>query len=88
MQKCKSLFQQIFIVYKRFTVGIKTKNLPITTRFGLWSFYKGVLQDKHLPKTTVFEESQEWSSYTGLTVVSICTIPICTNKYLSGLESP
>ena len=42
-QNCKSLFQQIFIVYKTFTVGIKIKNLPITTRFGLWSFYKGVL---------------------------------------------
>ena len=42
MQNCKSLFQQIFIVYKTFTVRIKTKNLPRMTRFGLWSFHKGV----------------------------------------------
>ena len=40
---CKSLSQQIFIVYKTFTVGIKTKNQQRTTRFCLWSFYKGVL---------------------------------------------
>ena len=39
---CKSLFQRLFIVYKTFTVGIKTKNLPWMTRFGLWSFYTGV----------------------------------------------
>ena len=39
----KSLFQQILIVYKTFAMGIKTKNLPRTTRFGLWLFYKGVL---------------------------------------------
>ena len=31
-----------FIVYKTFTVGIKTEHLPRTTRFGLWSFYEGV----------------------------------------------
>ena len=43
MRSCKSLFQQIFIVYKTFTVRIKTKNLPKMTRFGLWSFDKGVL---------------------------------------------
>ena len=43
MQNCKSLFQQIFIVYKTFTVGIKTENLPRTTRFGLRSFYRGDL---------------------------------------------
>ena len=41
--KNRSLFQQIFIVYKPFTVGIRTKNLPSTTRFGLWLFYKGIL---------------------------------------------
>ena len=39
----KSMFQQIFIVYRTFTVGIKTENLPRATRFGLWLFYKGVL---------------------------------------------
>ena len=43
MRNGKSLFQQIFIVYKRLTVGLKTKNLPRMTRFCLWSFYKGVL---------------------------------------------
>ena len=64
----KSLCQQIFIVYKTFTVAIKTKNLPRTTRFGLWSFYKGVLYNNHLLKTTTFEWSQEWSPYTGLIV--------------------
>ena len=42
----KSLFQQI--VYKPFTVGIKTNNLPRTTRFGLWSFYKGVFMRRAL----------------------------------------
>ena len=31
---------QIFIAYKTFTVGIKTKNLPQTTKFALQSFYK------------------------------------------------
>ena len=39
-QNCKSLFQQTFIAYKTFTAGIKAENLPRTTRFGLWSFYK------------------------------------------------
>ena len=39
---CKSWFQQIFIAYKPFTVGIKTNNFPRTTKFGLW-FHKGVL---------------------------------------------
>ena len=34
-QNCTSLFWQIFTVYKIFTMGIKTKNLPRTTRFGL-----------------------------------------------------
>ena len=61
------LFQQIFIVYKTFTVGIKTKNLPRTTRFGLWLFYKGVLQDDQLSQMTTFAWSQTWSSYTRLT---------------------
>ena len=42
-QICKSLFQQIFIVYKVFTVRIKTKNLLKNARFGLWLFCKGVL---------------------------------------------
>ena len=68
MQNCKSLFQQIIIVYKTFTVGIKTENLPRTTRFGWWLFYKGVLEDNHLFKTTTFDESQEWLSNTDLTV--------------------
>ena len=40
---CKSLFQQILIVYKTFTMGIKTKNLPGTARFGSWPLYKGAL---------------------------------------------
>ena len=34
----------------------------------MWLFYKSVLQDDHLSKTTTFEWSQEWLSYTGLTV--------------------
>ena len=51
-------------------MGIKTKNLSRTTRFGLWSFYEGVLLDDHLSKMTTFEWSQDWSFYTGLTVVS------------------
>ena len=40
-------------------------------RLGLWSFYKGVLSDDNLPKTTTFEWFQKWSSYTGLTVAQI-----------------
>ena len=45
-QNSKSLFLQTF-VYKTFTVGIKTKNLPRTTKFGLWSFYKGISYNNH-----------------------------------------
>ena len=41
--KITNLFQQIFIAYKTFTVGIKTKNMPRMMRFGLQLFYKGVL---------------------------------------------
>ena len=41
MQHCKSSFQWL-VVYKTFIVVIKTKNLPRTTRFGLWLFYKQV----------------------------------------------
>ena len=37
--KLQILFQQTFIC-KTFAVGIKTKNLPRTSRFGLWSFYQ------------------------------------------------
>ena len=36
--------------------------------------YRGVLYDDCLPKTTTFEWSQEWSSYTGLTVIRLITI--------------
>ena len=46
LRNCKSLFQQIVIVYKTFTVRIKTKNLLTTTRFCLWSFYKTVTCSK------------------------------------------
>ena len=60
MWNCKSLFQQIFVVYKTFLVVVKAKNLLRTTRFGLWSFYEDVLQNDYL-----------WSSYTGLTIVKI-----------------
>ena len=42
-RNCKSLFHQICIVDKIFTVRVKTKNLSRTTRFGLWLFYKDVL---------------------------------------------
>ena len=49
---------------KTFPMGIKTKNLPRATRFGLWLFNKGFLEDDHLSKTTSFE----WLLYTGLTV--------------------
>ena len=42
-QNCKSLLQQILIVFKTFTMGMKFKILPGTTRLGLWSFYKSVL---------------------------------------------
>ena len=42
MQNCESLLQRLFIIYKTFTVGLKTKNLPRTTRYGLWLFYEGV----------------------------------------------
>ena len=42
-QNYKSLFLQIFIVYKTFAVGKKTKNLPRTTRFSLRTLYKGDL---------------------------------------------
>ena len=36
MRNCKSLYRKMFIVYKPFIVGIKTNNLPRTTRFGLF----------------------------------------------------
>ena len=39
------------------------------TRFVLWSFYKGVLEDDHLSKTILSDWFQEWLSYTGLTVL-------------------
>ena len=61
MRNCKSLFKQI-LPWER------TKNLPRTTTFGWWSFYRGVLSGDHLSQTTTFEWSQEWSFYTGLTV--------------------
>ena len=32
--KLQNLLHQIFIVYNTFTVGMKTNNLPRTTRFG------------------------------------------------------
>ena len=67
---CKSLFHQIFIVHKTFTVGIKTKNLPRTTRFYLWLFCKG----DQLSKTNTFYWSQDWFSYTGLTLDKIKSI--------------
>ena len=37
------IFIPINFYDKIFTVGIKTKNLPSTTRLDLWSFFKGVL---------------------------------------------
>ena len=43
MSTLMSVFQQILIVYKTFTLRIETKNLPRMTRFVLWSSYKGVL---------------------------------------------
>ena len=69
MRNFKSFFQQIFIVYKTFTVGIKTKNPPRTTRFCLWLLYRGAL---NLSKMTFFEWSQESLSYTGLAVLLHC----------------
>ena len=69
MQNCKSLFHHIVIAYKTFTVALKTKNLPRITGFCLWSFYKGVLQDDQLSKTTTFAWSLEWMSCTDLTVL-------------------
>ena len=51
MQNCTSLFQQIFTVYKIFPVGIKTKNLPRKTRFGLCFikvFYKTITCPRQL----------------------------------------
>ena len=67
---------QIFIpanyyCYNTFKMGIKTKNLPRTTRIGFWSFYKGLLLDDHWSKKTAFEWSQVWSSYADLTVFDI-----------------
>ena len=41
-------------VYKTFTVGIKTKNLPRVTTFGFWLFYKVVLEDDLLSKGAIF----------------------------------
>ena len=38
-----NLYSSKSFFYKIFTVGTKTKNLSRATRFGLWSFYKGVL---------------------------------------------
>ena len=67
--KLQSLFQQIFHCLQNIHIGNKTENLPKMTRFCLWSFYEGVLEDKHLSITKTFEQCQEWSSYTGLTVV-------------------
>ena len=48
-RNCKSLFQQIFIVYKTFTVGIKIKNLPGTIRSCLWLLYKDVYKTTTCP---------------------------------------
>ena len=62
-----SLFQQIFIVSKTFTVGIKTKNVAGMIRFGFWLFYNVALKNNHLSKTTILECSQDWLSYAGLT---------------------
>ena len=52
----------------------KNWNLAKTTKFGKWSLDTGFLQDGHLSKTTTFECSQEWSSYTGLTVYTKCSL--------------
>ena len=46
----------------------KTKHLSRTTIFAKWLFY--VFYNDHLPKMISFEWSQEWLSYTGLTVNS------------------
>ena len=41
MQNCESLFQQILIVYKTFTVGLKTKDLQKSrTDLGCGNFIK------------------------------------------------
>ena len=41
MQNCESLFQQILIVYKTFTVGLKTKDLQKSrTDLGCGHFIK------------------------------------------------
>ena len=49
--------------------GKKTKNVPRASTFGLWSFYRSVF------KATTFEWSEEWSSYTGLTVFLVNSTP-------------
>ena len=58
MRNFKSLFEKTL-------PWEKTKNLPRKTTFGQWWFY--ILLEDHLSKTTTFEWSEEWSSYTGLT---------------------
>ena len=85
---CKSLFQKIFIVCKRFTVGLKTKNLSRTTRFCLWWFYKGVLGFYKMTTCSRWplEWSQEWSSYTGMTVFLLIFVVLIKSKFVVCLR--
>ena len=67
LQKWHQNVQLQVFIQANVTVGEKAKKLARTTTPAKWQFYKGVLWDEHLPNTTAFERSQEWSSYTGLT---------------------
>ena len=71
LQECHQNAQLQIFIKGNITVGKITKKLPRTTTFAQWPFYKGVLKDEHLPKTTTFKWYQEWSSYTGLAVCGI-----------------
>ena len=53
MRNCKSLFQQIFVVYKIFTMGIKTKNLPRTRDFVRCHFIKVFFKMTTCPRRTL-----------------------------------
>ena len=49
------------------TLGKKLKTCQERPHLVSGRFLKVFLLDDYLPKTTTFEWSQEWSSYTGLT---------------------
>ena len=66
MQNYKSLFQQIFIVYKTFRVGKKLKICQDQPDLIFGHFIKVFYKTTTCPRRSLL--IGEWSSYTGLTV--------------------